>query len=257
MFHTTNFVFCWDSKTNIRQEIYPAYKQTRRDKEKTDEELAYDIEFRRQIKKLRRVYLPLIGCSNIFCQKGYESDDIIASLCLNEFDGYSIIIISADHDMYQCLSPVVSMYNPQQKKMMTVQKFERQYGIKPHQWVRVKCLAGCTSDNITGIAGIGEKTAIKYLTHQLKETTKAYQKIESCYNMVIKHNTKFVQLPFKGTKTFKIKENNYNDAGWIAVCKKLGLKSIEKRNPFMSIKKRKLKDNEERDIVTENQFEVY
>jgi DNA polymerase I len=233
MFHSTNFIFCWDSKYSKRQEIYPAYKQNRRDKEKTEEEQLYDIEFRKQIKKLRKIYLPKIGCSNIFQQKGYEADDIIASVCISiENKNDRGIIISADHDLYQCISPNISFYSPQKKEMITKAKFEKEYGLIPQQWITVKCLAGCNTDNVKGIKGIGEKYAIKYIIGEMKETTATYQKIRKLYSKYLLVNYPLVSLPYTGTKHFTIQPNNFSNNEWRSVGVKLGMKSIEKRNPF-------------------------
>ena len=49
-FNTSNFVFCWDSNTSKRKEIYPEYKANRENKEYTDEEIVFDMAFRWQMK---------------------------------------------------------------------------------------------------------------------------------------------------------------------------------------------------------------
>jgi len=238
MFHTKNIIFCWDSKHSIRQKMYPAYKQNRRDKEKTEEEECYDAVFRKQIKKLRRIYLPMIGFKNIFIQKGYESDDIIASICYNIFDSYNTIIISADQDLYQLLTIAdVSIYNPQQRKMMTRKTFQKKYNITPDRWTCVKAIAGCTSDNVKGIKGIGNKTAIAYLKDELKRSNKAFEKIKAfCWNKKLRPffltNLEIVSLPLKGTKIFKIQKDELSEHGWKIVIKKLGIKSLLEKFPF-------------------------
>lgn len=235
MFHTKNVIFCWDSKTSIRQKTYPPYKQSRRDIEKTEEEKQYDVALRVQMKKLRKIYLPMIGFKNIFIQKGYEADDVIASICYNTMDSCNTIVVSADHDLYQLLQiNHVSIYNPQQKKMTTRKTFENEYGISPNSWAMVKAIAGCTSDNIKGVRGVGEKTAIAFLNNELKKTHKTFTAIKSfCWDKnsrpLFQTNMGLVDLPLKGTKVFKLQKDEISQEGWKAVCKKLGLKSIKDR----------------------------
>ena len=71
-FDTPHVVFCWDSKTSKRKEIFPEYKSHRRDKykEMSKEELEFEKKFQSQMKKLRRDYLPTIGYRNVFVLEG-------------------------------------------------------------------------------------------------------------------------------------------------------------------------------------------
>jgi len=240
LFNTSNFVFCWDSNTSKRREIYSEYKANRKDKEYTDEEIEFDKAFRKQMKKLRTTYLPMIGFKNVFIQRGYESDDIMASVALQLSQcGNEAIIITSDHDLYQCISANVSCYNPQTNKIMTLQGFKKQYGIESYEWVLAKAIAGCTSDNIEGVKGVGEKTAIKYLKTQLKTTDKKYYDI-SCLDgkTIFERNFPLVKLPMKGTQRFKLKRDKLSEQGWHQVVKLLGLKSIREKIPFGGRKRR-------------------
>ena len=240
LFNTSNFVFCWDSNTSKRREIYSEYKANRKDKEYTDEEIEFDKAFRKQMKKLRTTYLPMIGFKNVFIQRGYESDDIMASVALQLSQcGNEVIIITSDHDLYQCISANVSCYNPQTNKIMTLQGFKKQYGIESYEWVLAKAIAGCTSDNIEGVKGVGEKTAIKYLKMQLKTTDKKYYDI-SCLDgkTIFERNFPLVKLPMKGTQRFKLKRDKLSEQGWHQVVKLLGLKSIREKIPFGGRKRR-------------------
>jgi 5'-3' exonuclease len=232
LFRTSNFVFCFDSAKSKRKEIYPEYKANRWDKEKTEEEIEFDKSFRKQVKKLRTTYLPMIGFKNVFIQKGYESDDVIASFCGNLQDGEEAIIISSDHDLYQCIAHNVSFYNPQSRKILTLQGFKKQYGIKPTEWALVKAIAGCATDNIKGIKGIGEKTAIKYLKGDLKKGKKLLDINCSDGVRLALENHFLVCLPMKGTKKFKITQDELSKHGWRQVIELLGMKSIRDRMPF-------------------------
>lgn len=235
LFNTSNFVFCWDSKTSKRKEIYPEYKAQREKKEYTDEEIEFDRAFRKQMKKLRTTYLPMIGFRNVFVQKGYESDDIIASICCQENKSIDneFVIISSDKDLYQCISPSVSFYNPQTSKILTFQGFKKKYGIESYEWGNVKSLAGCTTDNVKGIEGIGEIRAIQFLNGNLNPKSKAMQNIKNPdSDEILFRNQKLVILPFEGTQQFKLRRDNLSEQGWRQVTKMLGMKSIRDRMPF-------------------------
>ena len=233
LFNTSNFVFCWDSRTNKRKEIYPEYKANREQEEYTEEETIFHRAFQKQMKKLRTTYLPTIGFRNIFIQKGYESDDIIASIAqysIREED--EAIIITSDKDLYQCIRPNVSFYNPQTGKILTLQGFKKQYGIHPIRWSMVITLAGCATDNVKGIKGVGEKTAIKYMLGNLNPKTKVYEKIVSPGVAALNRSQLLVTLPFEGTNIFKLRRDKLSEQGWKVVCQQLGMKSIRDRMPF-------------------------
>jgi DNA polymerase-1 len=236
LFNSCDFVFCWDSRTSKRKEIYSEYKANRQRKEYTKEDMEFDKAFRKQMSKLRTTYLPMIGFKNIFIQKGYESDDIIASICNNNEkrkNNNEIVIVSSDSDLFQCVSYCTSLYNPQTNKMLTLQNFKRQYGINPVRWGLVKSLAGCVTDNVKGIKGVGEKTAVKYLLNKLKKDSKAYKSISSPEGIkIFNRNKELVILPFKNTNTFRLRKDNLSEIGWKKVTDMLGMKSIRNKMPF-------------------------
>ena len=233
LFNTSNFVFCFDSRTSKRKEIYPKYKANRNKKEYTNEEIEFDKAFRKQIKKLRTTYLPMIGFKNIFIQRGYESDDLMAEICLHIKSDDEAIIITSDEDLYQCIRGNVSCYNPQTNKRMTMQRFKKEYGIESYKWAMVKAIAGCTTDNVKGIEGVGEKTAIKYLTGNLKVSLKSYEKIHSKRGFNISsRNEILVKLPMQGTQGCRLRRDKLSESGWKEVIKLLGMKSIKDKIPF-------------------------
>lgn len=234
-FRTRHLLFCFDSKTSKRKKLYPAYKENRKKKELTDKELEFEIAFQYQILKLRIKYLPEIGYKNIFIEKGLEADDLMASLAHN-FKSKECrdkaIMVTADHDLYQCISPNVTFYNPNDNKELTLQGFKQMYGISPKQWTTVKTIAGCISDGIKGIEGVGEKTALKYVRGELGVKTKVYCNIMHHGKEVIKQNSALIKLPFADTPTFSIQKDKLSVKGWKRVCKRLGFKSFNDVNPF-------------------------
>ena len=232
LFNTSNFIFCFDSKTNKRKEIYPEYKANRIKKEYTEEEVEFHRAFKKQIKKLRTTYLPTIGFRNIFIQRGYESDDLMAEICLHIKSDDEAIIITSDKDLFQCIGGNISCYNPQTNKRMTLQRFKKEYGIPSSDWHLVKSIAGCTTDNVKGVMGVGEKTAIKYLTGQLT-TGKKYLDIMTLKGRAIfSRNMHLVKLPMRGTQGCRLKRDKLSESGWKEVTKLLGMKSIKDRMPF-------------------------
>ena len=233
MFRTSNFIFCFDGKKSKRKLWCSDYKATRRNRITTNEDAAYEKAFRQQVWLLQTEYLPTIGFRNVFGEEGYESDDIIASVCKNLSDDEEGVIVSADNDLYQLLDWNVSLYDPRKKKILTLQGFTKQYGIKPCDWVWVKCVAGCPTDNIPGIKGVGIKTAIKYLRGQLSPKSRAFQAIESMGGQAVRvRNMTFIKLPLAGTPHFTIREDELTEEGWRVVTDLLGMKSIRNKMPF-------------------------
>jgi hypothetical protein len=164
MHNTKQIAFCFDHGKPKRARLYPAYKANRKPESIEDKE--HRSERNRQINLLRNEYLPAIGFKNVFWQEGYEADDLIASIVRSNARLTDIAILSSDKDLYQLLSPRVFMWN--RGKKTTLQSFYQEWGIKPDRWAEVKAMAGCTSDNIEGIDGVGEKTAIKFLNLVLR-----------------------------------------------------------------------------------------
>ena len=169
--------------------------------------------------------LPKFGFKNNFIQTGMEADDVIAGITQNYKE--EIVIISADQDLYQLLSPTVSMYSTKSKKLTTDDSFTEKYNITPKEWITVKQIAGCNTDNVTGILRVGEKTAIKYIKGALGEHTKAYNNIVQG-STIIERNEALVKLPFKGTKIPKIKQDKtFYLANFIEITDEYGFRSMQ------------------------------
>jgi len=224
-FHRSrNLVFCWDYGKNKRKEIYPGYKK--RDP-MTEEEIEERKDFQRQQKLLREEYLPAVGFKNIFYQWGYEADDMIAAFAESVQIENEGVIISSDKDLLQCISPNVS-FNAPGKPCLSYQGFYREYGIMPSDWAKVKALAGCLSDKIEGIKGVGEKTALKYLKKELNTKSKVYKRIISHEGKHIrKRNYRLVKLPFRGTRLPSLQKDELSLDKWNEVIvKRLGMRSL-------------------------------
>lgn len=226
--NTKNIVFAFDHGKGKRKEILPTYKKSRQDKYKnaTPEEQDEMKRFRRAVAQLRDKLLRMLGFRNVFYQRGYEADDIIASVCKNLPLGDDAIILGSDEDLFQLLEhETVSMWNPITHKVTTEASFRAKYGIDPVRWAEVKALAGCSTDDIPGIRGVGNKTASRWVAGKLKPGTKVYQKISDNIE-VCNRNMPLVSLPFEGTDVFNLRTDKVTDEKWRKVAKKLGMKSI-------------------------------
>lgn len=228
-FRTGNMIFCFDWGKSLRCLSHREYKAHRSDL--SPEEVKLKREVQRQTKLLRTEYLPAVGFRNIAAQEGYEADDLIAQVA-QQLDPRTEegIVVSADHDLYQLLAPHVSVYSPNKQKLITPETFTEEYGISPSQWVDVKSIAGCTSDNIPGVVGVGEKTAIKFLTGKLKPESKKYAAIVN-NNRTWRKNQHLVQLPYPGTEPIRLRKDRVSEERWRAFCKEHGLRSLRSQTP--------------------------
>lgn len=220
-----HLVFCWDSRQSRRKLLYPSYKSNR---VKSDPNLLKCLE---QFARLRKEILPRLGFTNNFHEVGFEADDLIASLCKTFIpqDDENYVIMSNDQDLYQLLTPHVSMYKPNKKHLYTEENFIAEFEIDPPLWAEVKMLAGCHTDSVSGIPGIGEKKAIVYLKqfkgrrpHPVIDTPQAKR--------IHRENRPLVCLPFAGTPTYTLDwSDSPSFAEWLVLCEELGFHSFLKQ----------------------------
>jgi DNA polymerase-1 len=97
--------------------------------------------------------------------KEFEADDYIASLCEWYKKQYEIIIVSTDQDFFQLINDSIQVFNPNGKEgtVFDSTKVFEKLGVYPSQIIEYKALLGDKSDNITGIRGVGPKTAQRIL----------------------------------------------------------------------------------------------
>lgn len=163
-------IVAFDKGKTFRHEKYDFYKQGRSE---TPEELKAQFPIAKQL--LEAMGITYYECDN------YEADDIIgtfAHYCDLE-DGFIGTIVSSDKDLLQLISPDVDIKLLKQKDYIRYneQTFFDAYGIEPKRVVDLKALMGDSSDNIPGVKGVGEKTALKLL-QQYKTLDGIYEHID-------------------------------------------------------------------------------
>ena len=173
-----------------RHKLYEGYKANRKG---MPEELAEQMPIIKEI--LRAMNIDIIE------KEGYEGDDIIGTLSrYGENQGLEVTILSGDRDTFQLATDKVTIKIPRTKAGKTeTELFDREkvkevYGIEPKQLIEVKGLQGDTSDNIPGVPGIGEKTALSLI--------QKYGNIDNIYEKLEKGES-----DLKGKQKEKLEEN--------------------------------------------------
>jgi DNA polymerase-1 len=135
---------------NFRHEIYEDYKANRPPMpEDLVEQLAY---IKRIVKGLNVTMLE---------KKGYEADDIIGTLARKgQKEGFLVVIVTGDKDFRQLISPQISLWDTMKDKVTDYKAFKKEYALEPEQIIDLMGLSGDASDNIPGVRGVGEKTAL-------------------------------------------------------------------------------------------------
>ncbi len=153
-------VVAWDkSSKTFRKEMYPEYKATR---QKQPDDLYAQIPPTRELSAA--MGFPFLELDN------FEADDIIGTLArqAEEHGGLDIVIATGDKDQLQLVDrrTVVDMFNPRTPvpTRYDLAKMKEKYGLTPTQFIDYKALVGDTSDNIPGVAGIGDVGARKLLS---------------------------------------------------------------------------------------------
>jgi len=151
-----------DVGESFRHQTYPEYKATR---EKLTQELQQ--EFDRSLERIGQILeafrVPLIGV------EGYEADDVIGTLA-SAARGLQVVIVSGDKDFYQLIGPGVALLNPGRGGPAAVEEHwvdqanaSERLGVPPERVVDYLALVGDSSDNVPGVKGVGEKTALELL----------------------------------------------------------------------------------------------
>ncbi|MDF2875868.1 MAG: polA, partial [Sporomusa sp.] len=145
-------------RVTFRNETYQQYKAHR---QATPGELSEQF-------PLIRDLLGAFGIATIE-EQGYEADDILGTLADKAANlGCEVLIVTGDRDALQLIGPgttvLLTRKGISEMEIMDAAALKEKYGLTPTQFIDMKGLMGDTSDNIPGVPGIGEKTAIKLLS---------------------------------------------------------------------------------------------
>lgn len=160
----------WDAgKPTFRHETYEAYKGTRKP---LDEELV--VQF-----PIIREYLDAAGITR-YEKEGFEADDIIGSMAKSHPE-LMTTILTGDKDLLQLIDDTTHVLLMRkgitEMEVLDTEGFGEKYnGLKPIQMIDLKGLMGDASDNIPGVAGVGEKTALRLISE--------YGSVENVYENI-------------------------------------------------------------------------
>lgn len=193
--------------------------------------------------------------------EGYEADDIIGTFAkkVDETEGYIATIVSSDKDLLQLISDKVEVKLLKTKDhiRMTKEEFKNIYGIEPIRMIDLKSLMGDSSDNIPGVKGIGEKTALKLLQDYgtldniydnidnikgalknklIEDHENAYKSYDlATIYREVPIDTNFDNLIYKKEHTDDL-INIYNDLGFYSLLKKENVSTEEKAKEKVEVK---------------------
>jgi len=226
-FPNSRFAFAWDSRRSFRRNVYPIYKEK---PEMEDPEMIDLLNSGKpQFSTIRFDILPRLGFNNNFMQRGLEADDIIACITRDHAQNMDhTYIVSSDEDLFQLLRKNVSIYNPREKKVYTEEDFKRDKGIFPTDWPYVKAVAGCNSDNVKGIKGVGEKTVLKVLTGGITHG----KKFQEIINYNPDFNLDLVKLPHAKTRPVTLVWDNLNMDEFEPLCLDFGFSSFLRKETY-------------------------
>ncbi len=163
-YHPEYIGWVHDRGVSFRSAEYPEYKATR---EKLSDELQQDFDrsLERVCQILDAFHIPVIAIN------GYEADDVVATLAARAAtNGLQAVIVSGDKDFYQLIGPGIALLNPGRGGQAAVEEqwvdqsnASERLGVPPAQVVDFLALVGDNSDNIPGVKGVGDKTALQLL----------------------------------------------------------------------------------------------
>jgi 5'-3' exonuclease len=180
--------------TSFRNEMYPAYKAQR---EKPDQEL-YD-----QLKACREV-TEALGMK-WYIDPRYEADDIIGTIAakLGKND-CRFVVVSGDKDLAQLVNKRTSLWDFAKDRWFDEKTVKQHFGVRANQIIDLLALMGDAVDNIPGVKGVGEKTAVELLK-KFASVEEIYQKIE-----------KVEKLALRGAATIRAKLEASHDMAFLS-----------------------------------------
>ncbi len=167
----------FDTGKTFRDDLYPEYKATR---DKMPDDLRLQIERIREV--VTAFGIPILEA------EGYEADDVLGTVAKQAaHEDVTVIILTGDRDLLQLVDESILIRLAGQKlseaKDYGIQEVIDRYQLKPEQLIDYKAIVGDTSDNIPGVRGVGDKTAVKLLAE--------YQTLDEIYEHLEDVPTRF------------------------------------------------------------------
>lgn len=186
-------VFDAKGKT-FRDELYEEYKSNRP---------PMPDDLREQIEPLHEMVqamgLPLLSIT------GVEADDVIGTLALKAAaEGKNVLISTGDKDMAQLVTPNVTLINTMTNVILGPDEVKEKYGVPPELIIDFLALMGDSSDNIPGVPGVGEKTALGLL-QGIGSLNEIYQQLDT-----------IATLSFRGAKTLGAKMADHEEIAMLS-----------------------------------------
>ena len=152
----------------FRHDMYADYKANR---PPMPEDMIAQIPY---IKKITAAFqLPIIE------MQGFEADDLIGTYArIAEKNGYSVVMVTGDKDFIQLVTNQATIWDPMKDVIIDAESVKKSYGVAPSQMIDVMGLSGDTADNIPGVPGIGQKTALN-LIQNFGSMQALYQAVDS------------------------------------------------------------------------------
>jgi DNA polymerase-1 len=140
-------------RQTFRTELYPEYKANR---SAMPDDLVPQIA---PIKEMVRAFnIPVLE------KQGFEADDIIGTIAREcEKAGMAVVVVTGDKDLMQIVTANVTLLDTMKDQVSGIPEVLERFGVEPERVVEILGLAGDTSDNIPGVPGVGEKTALKLI----------------------------------------------------------------------------------------------
>jgi len=242
----------------LRHETYERYKAERK---------PMPPELQAQIPWIKRV-ISAHGIKMVEIP-GYEADDIIGTLA-EKFskEGFEIIIVTTDKDLFQIVKNGIKIYNPAKDLYLDEKGVEEFFGVSPSQVVDVLSLWGDSTDNVPGVPGIGEKGAKKLIKefHSIENLLSNLDKLDEKYKELIKANLESLlisrellkirtdlDIEFKPSD-FKIKEGDINEIR--KIFEELEFKNLLKELPSLEIMDKDYRIVKKRDEISKILSEI-
>jgi DNA polymerase-1 len=152
----------------FRHEMYDEYKANR---PPMPEDMAMQIPY---IKEITAAFnLPIVE------MQGYEADDLIGTLARKaESAGFKVVMVTGDKDFMQLVTDKTAIWDPMKENTIDQKSIREKFGIEPHQMIDVQGLSGDSADNVPGVPGIGQKTALS-LIKQYNSMQELYEKLDT------------------------------------------------------------------------------